>query len=79
MCTNTCPATGGLIQTLKCVTCLSYLQQYHEAARLLQERGLRGDQRFRFIVDEGAGHHEGAWQWRLGGALRFLAQDWYDG
>jgi hypothetical protein len=54
------------------------LQQYHEAAKLLQERGLRGPSRFMFWVDEGAGHHEGAWRWRLNGALRFLAQGWWD-
>jgi hypothetical protein len=28
-------------------------------------------------VEEGAGHHEGAWRWRLSGALQFLAQGWY--
>ncbi|KAF6258832.1 Alpha/Beta hydrolase protein [Scenedesmus sp. NREL 46B-D3] len=54
------------------------LNQYHDAARLLQERGLRGPSRFMFWVDEGAGHHEGAWRWRLSGALRFLSQGWWD-
>ncbi|KAF8061885.1 ybbA [Scenedesmus sp. PABB004] len=50
------------------------LAQYHEAARLLQEKGLRGPARFRFMIEEGAGHHEGAWRHRLGDALQFAAQ-----
>lgn len=54
------------------------LQQYHKAARLLQERGLRGPSRLKFLVEEGAGHHEGAWRWRLSGALQFLAHGWWD-
>ncbi|WIA18323.1 hypothetical protein OEZ85_009788 [Tetradesmus obliquus] len=54
------------------------LHQYHEAARLLQERGLRGPSRLKFLVEEGAGHHEGAWRWRLSGALQFLAHGWWD-
>jgi hypothetical protein len=58
--------------------CLFGLQQYHDAAKVLQEKGLRGPSRFMFWVDEGAGHHEGAWRWRLNGALRFLAQGWWD-
>jgi hypothetical protein len=61
-----------------CLCRLSLPQQYHEAARLLQERGLRGPSRFKFLVEEGAGHHEGAWRWRLSGALQFLAQGWWD-
>jgi hypothetical protein len=56
----------------------AWLQQYHDAAKVLQEKGLRGPSRFMFWVDEGAGHHEGAWRWRLNGALRFLAQGWWD-
>lgn len=54
------------------------LQQYHECARILGEKGLRGPQRMKFLVEEGAGHHEGAWRWRLSGALTFLASGWYN-
>ena len=42
-----------------------------ECGRILEGKGLR-DGRMRFQVDEGAGHSEGAWGWRLGGALQFL-------
>ncbi|KAL6760544.1 Alpha/Beta hydrolase protein [Haematococcus lacustris] len=49
-----------------------------EAARILDEKGCKGEQgRLRFLVEEGAGHHEGAWQWRLSGALRFLLAPWW--
>jgi hypothetical protein len=72
-------ATNSLTHTDMLNVCsLVLLQQYHDAAKLLQERGLRGASRFSFWVDEGAGHHEGAWRWRLNGALRFLAQGWWD-
>eukprot|EP00198_Chlamydomonas_reinhardtii_P004541 XP_001693877.1 predicted protein [Chlamydomonas reinhardtii] len=47
-----------------------------EAASILQSQGLRGD-RLRFLVEEGAGHHELAWQWRLTGAMRFLFNSWW--
>ncbi|KAG2443453.1 hypothetical protein HXX76_001810 [Chlamydomonas incerta] len=47
-----------------------------EAASILQAQGLRGD-RLRFLVEEGAGHHELAWQWRLTGAMRFLFNGWW--
>ncbi|KAG2443225.1 hypothetical protein HYH02_009298 [Chlamydomonas schloesseri] len=47
-----------------------------EAAAVLQSQGLRGD-RLRFLVEEGAGHHELAWQWRLTGAMRFLFNSWW--
>jgi len=67
----------SFICLVNCVFMLVCLQQYHEAARLLQERGLRGPGRFKFLVEEGAGHHEGAWRWRLSGALQFSAQGWY--
>lgn len=53
------------------------LQYYCEAARLFSEKGMRGD-RLRFLVEEGAGHHESAWQWRLTGALQFLLSPWWD-
>ena len=48
------------------------LGYYHEAAQALEAAGLRGPQRFRFLVEEGAGHHEKAWAWRLTGALEVL-------
>lgn len=44
---------------------------------LEQEKGLRGPQRLRFLVEEEAGHHELAWQWRLTGALHFLLAPWW--
>ena len=53
------------------------LHYYHEAVRLLSEKGLRGD-RLRFLVEEGAGHHELAWQWRLTGALEYLLSPWWN-
>lgn len=34
--------------------------------------------RLRFQVEEGAGHHEGAWRWRLQGALQYLCGPWWD-
>lgn len=58
------------------VMCLA-LQQYHEAARLLREKGLKGGNRLRFVVEDGAGHHENAWRRRLAGALEFLGHGWY--
>jgi hypothetical protein len=54
------------------------LHYYHEAAAALQAAGLRGEQRLRFLVDQGAGHHELAWQWRLTGALQFLLAPWWE-
>ena len=48
------------------------LHYAREAARALEERGGLRDGRLRFQVDEGAGHHESAWAWRLPGALQFL-------
>ncbi|EFJ50202.1 hypothetical protein VOLCADRAFT_89088 [Volvox carteri f. nagariensis] len=53
---------------------LSYCQ---EAASILESQGMRGN-RLRFLVEEGAGHHELAWQWRLTGAMRFLFSAWWD-
>ncbi|KAG2497276.1 hypothetical protein HYH03_004860 [Edaphochlamys debaryana] len=53
---------------------LSYCR---EAAWILDSQGLRGE-RLQFQVEEGAGHHEGAWQWRLTGAMRFLLGPWWD-
>jgi enterochelin esterase-like enzyme len=48
------------------------LLSYHtEAARILEEKGLR-DGRLRFQVDEGGTHHESAWGWRFSGALLHL-------
>ena len=41
------------------------------AARILEEKGIR-DGRLKFQVDQGAGHHEGAWGYRLQGALMHL-------
>lgn len=29
-------------------------------------------------VEEGAGHHEKAWAWRLSGALTFLLSPWWE-
>lgn len=40
-------------------------------------QGMAGG-RLRFLVEEGAGHHELAWQWRLTGALRFVCGPWWD-
>lgn len=54
------------------------LHDYHEAARALEAAGMRGGQRLRFLVEEDAGHHELAWQWRLTGALTFLLSPWWD-
>lgn len=45
---------------------------------MLQECGMRGPQRFKFVVDQDAGHHEAAWRWRLRGALEFIAQGWWN-
>ncbi|GLC43975.1 hypothetical protein PLESTB_000215900 [Pleodorina starrii] len=53
---------------------LGYCQ---EAATILESQGMRGG-RLRFLVEEGAGHHELAWQWRLTGAMRFLFSAWWD-
>lgn len=50
---------------------------YHEAARILREKGMKGN-RMMFQVEEGAGHHELAWQWRLTGALEFLLAPWWN-
>ena len=48
------------------------LAQHREAAGILEHGlGMR-DGRLKFVCDEGAGHHEGAWGWRLGGALLHL-------
>lgn len=53
------------------------LHYYYEAARALESKGmLPGNGRLRFLVEEGAGHHELAWQWRLTGALQFLLGPW---
>jgi hypothetical protein len=32
--------------------------------------------RLAYLVEEGAGHHEGAWGYRLTGALHFLCKHW---
>lgn len=48
-----------------------------EAARILGEKGMRGS-RMQLLVEDGAGHHELAWQWRLTGAMRFLLSAWWD-
>lgn len=53
------------------------LQYYKEAARALEAGGMRGPGRLRFLVEEGAGHHEKAWAWRLSGALTFLLSPWW--
>lgn len=53
------------------------LHYYKEAALALEGAGLRGSQRLRFLVEEGAGHHEKAWAWRLSGALTFLLSPWW--
>ena len=50
---------------------------YHVAASTLKDKGLRGG-RMKFQVEPEAGHHEGAWQWRLTGALEFLAGPWWE-
>lgn len=41
------------------------------AARILEEKGIR-DGRLKFQIDQDAGHHEGAWGYRLQGALMHL-------
>jgi len=54
------------------------LQYACQAAATLEAKGLKpGQGRLLFQVQEGAGHHEGAWQWRLTGALRFLLAPWW--
>ncbi len=53
------------------------LNYYNEAARILESKGLTAaNGRLRYLVEEGAGHHELAWQWRLTGALHFLLGPW---
>lgn len=48
------------------------LQDYHaQAASVLADKGCT-DGRLRYQLDEGAGHHEGAWAWRLHAALLHL-------
>lgn len=54
------------------------LGHYHEAAKALEAAGMRGPQRLQLLVEEGAGHHEKAWAWRLSGALTFLLSPWWD-
>lgn len=46
-----------------------------ESARILREKGMTGG-RLRYLVEEDAGHHELAWQWRLTGALEYLLGPW---
>jgi enterochelin esterase-like enzyme len=49
------------------------LARYHaHAAAILSDKGMGRDGRLKFVVDEGGGHHEGAWGWRLSGALMHL-------
>lgn len=47
------------------------LHYAHECARILGDKGLK-EERLRFQVDPGAGHHESAWAWRFPGAMQFL-------
>lgn len=54
------------------------LRYGEEAAKALEAAGMRGPQRLYFQVEEGAGHHELAWSWRLSGALTFLLSPWWD-
>jgi len=54
------------------------LHYAREAARILDEKGMRpGQGRLVCQVEEGAGHHEGAWAYRLTGALRYLCAPWW--
>lgn len=46
-----------------------------ESARILREKGMSGG-RLKYLVEEDAGHHELAWQWRLTGALEYLLGPW---
>lgn len=50
---------------------------YHEAAQILRDKGLNSASRLQFVVEEGAAHHEVAWQGRLGGALKFVCGPWW--
>jgi len=55
------------------------LQYACEAAAILERKGMKpGQGRLVFQVEEGAGHHENAWQRRLPGALRFLLSPWWE-
>ena len=48
------------------------LGSYHQqAAEILGGKGISGG-RLRYVKEDEAGHHEGAWGWRLGGALVHL-------
>jgi len=53
------------------------LHYLREANDILRSKGLRGEQ-LRFQIDEGAGHHEGAWAYRLHGSLSYLLMPWWD-
>ncbi|KAG1672027.1 hypothetical protein FOA52_008903 [Chlamydomonas sp. UWO 241] len=56
------------------------MEYYQDAARALEYNGLsEATGRLQFVVEEGAGHHERAWQCRLTGALKFLLSPWKDG
>ena len=66
MCADVC--------VLCCVLCprtLVCCAQHADAARILEAKGLR-EGRLKFVLDEGGGHHESAWGWRLSGALMHL-------
>ncbi len=59
--------------------CLCYAEHYLSLSCLctIWWQGMAGG-RLRFLVEEGAGHHELAWQWRLTGGLRFVCGPWWD-
>ncbi len=50
------------------------LDEMHRLRDLLAATGFAGDERFRYVEDQGGGHNEAAWGARFGEAIRFLLQ-----
>lgn len=48
-----------------------------EASRLMHDKGVHIGNRQMFQVETGAGHHEGAWGYRLTGSLTWLLESWW--
>ena len=53
------------------------LQYCIEANSILEGKGMHYP-RLAFQIEEGGGHHESAWSWRLKGALEYLLKPWWD-
>ena len=53
--------------------------QSDTAEGILTRKGYRKGENFMYIIDEGAGHHESAWGYRLYDALKFLGEPWSEG